>query len=62
MTADVFITPQGAHWRRPCGAEKRHPRSETKPIATLVSLLERTCPFCGRQFKPEYVQHSGGEG
>jgi hypothetical protein len=45
--------PDWPHWACPCGSEPpKH--GNAKPVATLVSLREPTCPFCGRTFAEEY--------
>lgn len=34
----------------------RCPRSELRPVETVVSRLERVSPFCARQFRPDYLR------
>jgi hypothetical protein len=43
------------HWECPCGHEEPKPHAKTSPVRTVVSLREPVCPFCGREFREEYV-------
>ena len=47
-----------AHWSCPCGSEPPRPGRAT-PVATLFSLREPSCPFCGRPFRDEYRRDAG---
>jgi hypothetical protein len=49
----IPLSPYG-DWRCPCSDKKPSELSGLTPLETVVSLLERRCPFCGRKYKPEY--------
>jgi hypothetical protein len=52
--SDLFPPTTWPHWLCPCGSEPPKPGSRTTPVATLVSLREPSCPFCGLTFAEEY--------
>ena len=57
--AGAFQPQSQSHWVCPCGSEPGKPGRAT-PAGTVVSLLYRECPFCGRKFEEEY-RRGGGE-
>lgn len=56
----AFLPQTQPHWVCPCGSEPPNPGKAT-PVATVVSLLYRECPFCGRRFEEGYRRTPGGE-
>ncbi len=43
-----------SHWECPCGNEDPKSDATTTPVRTMVSLREPRCPFCHREYRPEY--------
>ena len=41
-------------WKCPCGQEPTKHENAAVPNWTLVSLMQPTCPFCGRKYRDEY--------
>jgi hypothetical protein len=50
----IALDREDLGWRCPCRDERRSPHSTLTPVDTVVSRREPNCPFCGRQYKPEY--------
>jgi hypothetical protein len=54
MSDALFPPPTEPHWVCPCGSEPPKREGAAAPHATIVSLMEPACPFCGRKMKDVY--------
>jgi hypothetical protein len=47
-------------WGCPCGREPPKRPGAPRPVRTLVSMREPSCPFCGRKYREEWQVEGGG--